>query len=134
MNLEMSLNNLPTYRQGSDILIPITLGSTLNPKPVSSFIDYEFEIIGKDDFDSFTLITFKKNPGLKDLSIITVDDQLGRLNLVIPKEISKEARRGCYYLLPTLVINTAANGELNQDDFTDKSGELFPAFNINSDD
>jgi hypothetical protein len=48
----------------------------------------------------------------------------------VPKELTKEAIDGTYYVIPTLVLNTAGDAEYGVDQFTDKSQIMIPAFNL----
>lgn len=131
MNLEMSLNNkIPAYFKGSDILVPIRLGTESDPILPSSLVDYSFDLVQVTDGNLSVLVVFKKTPEANDKQAILVDDATGRINLVVPKELTKEAIDGTYYVIPTLVLNTTGDAEYGIDQFTDKGKIMIPVFNL----
>ena len=131
MNLEMSLNNdIPSYFKGSDILVSIRLGTEAAPTLPSTLVDYSFDLVQVTDGNLSVLVVFKKAPGANDKQAILVDNAAGRINLVVPKELTKEAIDGTYYVIPTLVLNTTGDAEYGIDQFTDKSQIMIPVFNL----
>jgi hypothetical protein len=131
MNLAMSLNkDIPAYFKGSDILVSIRLGTEAAPTLPSTLVDYSFELVQVTDGNLSVLVVFKKTPEGEDKQAILVDDATGRINLVVPKELTKEAVNGTYYVIPTLVLNTTGDANYGIDQFTDKAQIMIPAFNL----